>query len=67
MMIDDDHVEAEPLGLRKRRMAHRAAVERDEEARAFAGECRDGLDIRAIAFGQAIGNVKESGQPRSVR
>ena len=51
-------------------MAGGAAIDRDQQRRAALGERTDGIDIRAIAFENAIGNVDErlaAPQPRRYR
>jgi hypothetical protein len=57
MVVDDDHVDTERPGLRKRLHRGRAAVDRDQQRGAASGEGAHGLYIRAIAFEQAVGNV----------
>ena len=59
MMIDDDDVEAEPLRFRQRLDAGGAAIDGDQQRRAALGERADRLDIRAVAFEHAVGNVDD--------
>ncbi len=59
MVIEDDDVEAEPPRLGDRLVAHRAAIDGDDEARALGGEGRHRLAVRAIALGDAIGNMDQ--------
>ncbi len=63
MVIDDDHIEAEPPRLRQWFMARGAAVHGDEESRAARGERCDGLDVGTIAFEQAIRDMDERREP----
>ena len=59
MMVEHDDVEPEPPRLGERLMADRAAVDRHQQARALGGEAGDRLDIGAVAFGDAIGDVNK--------
>ena len=54
VMIDHDHVEAELARLRQRLVAGGAAIDGDEQRRAAAGERADRLDVRAVAFEDAV-------------
>ena len=59
MMIEHDHVEAEPARELERLVADRAAIDGDDERRAVRREARDRLDVRAIALGDAVGDVDD--------
>ena len=59
VMIDDDGVEAEPRGFGERLEARGAAVDGDEELGAALGETTDRLDVRPIAFEDAVGNMEQ--------
>ena len=59
VMIECDHVEAEPRRLLERLMAHRAAVDGDDEFCALGGETRDRLGVGAVAFGDAVGDMDD--------
>ena len=59
VVVEHDRVEAEPRRLGERLVARRAAIDRDEQARALPGEGADRLDIGAVAFGDAVGDVDE--------
>ena len=59
MMVDHQHVETEPLCLSQRLDAGGAAIDRDQQRCAFAGERTHRLHVRPIAFEDAIGNVDQ--------
>ena len=59
VMVEDDDVEAEPACFGDRLVADRAAIDRDDEARAARGEGGHRLAVRTITFGDAIGNVDD--------
>ena len=59
MMVDHQHVEAEPLCLSQRLDAGGAAIHRDQQRRAFGGQRPHRLDVRPIAFEDAVGNVDQ--------
>ena len=59
VVIDDDDVDAERFGLRKRLDAGGAAIDADQKRRAALGERAHGLDVRAVALEQAVGNVDD--------
>ncbi len=59
VMIEHDHVEAEPFGLSERLVADRPAIDRDDELGAFCREARNRLGVRAIAFGHPVGNMHD--------
>ena len=70
MMIDDHDVEAERAGFRERLDAGGAAIDGHQQRRAPRGERAHRLDIRAIAFEQAIGNVDDgldAAEPQEAR
>ncbi len=62
-MIDDDDVETEPGRLRQRLMAGGAAIDGDQQFRAARGQRADGLDIRPIAFENAVGDMDDRIEP----
>ena len=62
MVVDDDDVGAERAGDRQRLDAGGAAVDRDDELGAVAGERLDGLAARAVALGHAVGDVDAGGE-----
>ena len=57
MMIDDDDVHAERICFAQRLDAGGAAIDGHQQRRAAGGERPHRLDIRAVAFEQAVGNV----------
>ena len=57
MVIEHDHLEAEPSRLGERRVADRAAVDCHDQRRALAGEVRHRFDIGTVAFGDSVGDV----------
>ena len=59
MVIDDDDIEAELLGLGQRLDTGGAAIDADQKRRAALGERAHRFDIRAIAFEQPVGNVDD--------
>ena len=59
VVVEHDRVEAEPRRFGERLVARRAAIDRDEQARALPGEGADRLDIGAVAFDDAVGDVDE--------
>ena len=63
MMIDHDHVEAEPLRFGERLVARGAAIDGDEERGALRGERAHRVDVGTVAFEQPVGNVDERPQP----
>src|SRR5208283_4440370 len=63
MMIEHDHVEAEPAGELKRLVADRAAIDGDDERRAVRRKARDRLAVRAITLSDAVGDVYERFTP----
>src|SRR5260370_210528 len=63
MMVDHDRIEAELARLRERLGAHRAAVDRHQEARASRRERADCVYIGPIALEQPIGDVDDWGKP----
>ena len=64
VMIDDDHLGACRVGSIDRRAGRRAAIEGEDQARAFLREPAQRILARAISFGQPVGDV---GQRRSGR
>ena len=58
-MVEHDDVEAEPRRRLERLVAHRAAVDGDDEPRAARGEALDRLGVRAVAFGDAVGDMDD--------
>ncbi len=63
MVIDHDHVETEPPRLLDRSDAGRAAIDRDQQLCAALRERADRLEIRPIAFKDAVGNVDQGIEP----
>ncbi len=63
MVVDDDHGHAEPLGLGQRLDAGRAAIDGDEQRRAFLREPANGFDVWAVAFEDTIGNMDQRIEP----
>ncbi len=59
MMIEDDDIEAEPLGGGDRLMADRAAIDSDDKTGAASREGRHRLAVGAVALSDAIGNVDD--------
>ena len=59
MMVDDDDVHAERLRFAQRLDAGGAAIDGHQQRRAARGEVPHRLDIRAVAFEQAVGNVND--------
>ena len=59
VMIEHDHVEAEPFGVSEGLVADRAAIDGDDEPRAFCREAGDRLGVGAIAFRNPIGDVHD--------
>ena len=67
MMIEYDHVEAKLACDLERFAADRAAVDRHHERRALGGEALNRLDVGAVAFGHAIGDVDDRLQSTGVQ
>ena len=63
VMIDHHDAHPEPPRFRQRLQAGGAAVHGDQQRRAFAGEHTDRVDIRAVAFEDAIRNVDQRIEP----
>ncbi len=59
MMVEHDHVEAEPPRLGERRMARRAAIDANKQLCSRLGQRTDGLHIRAVAFENAVRNMDQ--------
>ncbi|GMA79460.1 hypothetical protein GCM10025880_58770 [Methylorubrum aminovorans] len=57
VVIEHDHVEAEGRCGGQRFVAGSAAIDADEQARPLLAQSRDGADIRAVAFRDAVGDV----------
>ncbi len=62
VMVDDEHVGAEILRPLKRLEARRAAIDGDDETRAFPHEKLDRRRVGPIALRNAIGNVDAVGR-----
>ena len=56
-MIEHHDLEAELSRLGERSMADSAAIDGDDQRCAFGGEGCHRLDIRAVAFGDPVGDV----------
>ena len=70
MVIENDDIEAELARFRNRLMAHRAAIDGDEQRRALLRQRIDRLHIRAIALKNAIRNMdkkRRSGSAEKIR
>ena len=59
VVVEHDHVEAEPRRRLERLVAHRPAVDGDDERRAALGEALDRLGVRAVAFRDAVGDMDD--------
>ena len=59
VVVDDDHVDGERRGLGQGVEAGRAAVNRDDQAGARAGQRAHRLDIRPVALEQAVGDIDD--------
>ena len=57
VVVDDDHVHAELAGACDLGDAGDAAVERDEEAGALAGDALDGADVESVPLVDAVRDV----------
>lgn len=57
VVVDDDHVDCRVAGGVERVECLRAAIDRDDQRGAFAGEADECFARRAIAFEQAVGDV----------
>ena len=67
VVVDHHGVEAAPRRLFERRVAGRAAIDRDEQRRPALGEGRDGRHARAVAVDQPVRDVDggiEAGGPQ---
>ena len=63
MMIDDDHRHAEPPRFRQRLEAGGAAIDRHQQRGALVRQRAHRLDIGAVAFENAVGNVDQRIEP----
>ena len=59
VMVEHDDVETEFRGFRERLEAHRAAIDGHDEIGAFGPKLPHRLDVRAVALGDAVGDVDE--------
>ena len=63
VMIDDDDGHAEPSRFGQRLEAGGAAIDRHQQRRALAREHAHGLDIGAVAFKNAVGDMDQRIEP----
>ncbi len=63
VMIDHDHRHAELPRFGQRLEAGGAAIDRDQQRRALARERADRLDVGAVAFEDAVGNMDQRIEP----
>ena len=63
VMVEHDHVEAEPDRELERLVADRAAIDGDDERRAVRRKTRDRFAVRAITLSDAIGDVDDRFAP----
>ena len=59
MMVDDDRLHAEPRRFRQRLVADGAAIDGDQQRRAARRERADRLDVRPVAFEEAVGDMDD--------
>ena len=59
MMIDHDHIEAEPLRFGERLVAGGAAIDRDQERGALPGERAHRIDVGAVAFEHPVRDMDQ--------
>ena len=62
VMVEHDRVEPQPRGFGQRLVARGAAIDRDQEFRPLPGQRADRLDVRAVALGDAVGDVDQGGR-----
>ncbi len=63
VMINHHRFDAEPFGLRKWLEARDATIDSNQQLYAPLGERPDCIDVRAVAFKDAIGNMDDRVQP----
>ena len=59
VVIEHDHVEAEPARELERLAADRSAIDRHDKLGAFGGEVRYRLRVGAVALGHPVGDVDD--------
>ncbi len=67
MMVDHHRVEPELLGLGQLLNAGGAAIDRDKQVYAALCETADCIDVRAVAFEDAIRNVNDGIEPATTQ
>ena len=64
VVIDNDGIQTKPLGLGKRSERCRTAVDGDQKGGALACQSGDRLVIRAVAFGNTVGDMYQGIEAR---